>query len=267
MLPDYHVHTEFSGDSKTPIRAQAEAAIARGMTEMCITDHHDCGSEPVTGQKFILDIPSYLPAIRGIAGEYEGRLHIYTGIELGLMLRKKKELPELEKELPVDYIIGSNHFIDGFDVYDRKFYEGRTDLETYRRYFESSLARVKEMDCFDCLGHLDYVIRYGPEKDKNYRPADFMDVIDEILRTLIEKGKGLECNTAGFKHGLHHPHPREEILKRYLELGGEIITVGSDAHVPEFVGGSFEAAEEILKSCGFRYYTVFHERKPVFYKL
>lgn len=267
MLPDYHVHTEFSGDSKTPVREQIEAAIKLQMKEICITDHHDYGAGHMTSVDFTLDIPAYLPAIRTLAEEYEDRIQVFTGIELGLMLREQEYLTALAETLPVDYIIGSNHFVDGYDVYDRHFYEGRPEETAYRRYFEASLARIKAMDCFDSLGHLDYIVRYGPEKNKNYRPADYMDVIDEILRTLIGKGKGLECNTAGFKHGLGHPHPQEEILIRYRELGGELLTIGSDAHVPAQIGGAFLQAEEILKKCGFRYYTVFHKRKPVFYRL
>ena len=267
MLPDFHVHTEFSGDSKAPVRDQIEAAIRLGMTEICITDHHDYGTRSMTPIDFTLDIPSYLPAIRKLSEAYRNQIRVLTGIELGLMLREREYLETLVPGLSVDYIIGSSHFVDGYDVYDRNYFEGRSEAEAYRRYFDATLERVSRLDCFDSLGHLDYIIRYGPEKNRNYRPSDYMDVIDEILKILIRKGKGLDCNTAGFKYGLGHPHPYEEILKRYLELGGEIITIGSDAHRPEEVGGAFPQAEAILKECGFRYYTVFHERKPVFYKL
>ena len=267
MLPDFHVHTEFSGDSKAPASGQIEAAIRLGMKEICITDHHDYGTGSMTPIDFTLDIPSYLSAVRALSEKYQDRIRVCTGIELGLMMREKSYLVRLADGLSADYIIGSSHFVDGYDVYDREYFEGRSEYKSYRRYFEATLKRISEMDCFDSLGHLDYIIRYGPEKNRNYRPADYMDVIDEILRVLIQKGKGLECNTAGFKYGLGHPHPYEEILKRYRELGGEILTVGSDAHRPEEVGGAFERTEELLKECGFRYYTVFHERKPVFYKL
>lgn len=267
MLPDYHVHTEFSGDSKALVRDQIEAAIGLGMKEICITDHHDYGTAAMTPIDFTLDIPAYLPAIRAAAEEYKDRIRVFTGIELGLMMREKEYLMSLSDDLEVDYIIGSSHFVDGYDVYDREYYEGRPEAESYRRYFESTLTRVRAMDCFDSLGHLDYIVRYGPERNKNYRPAAYMDIIDEILRILIDRGQALECNTAGFKYGLGHPHPQEEILTRYRELGGELVTIGSDAHAPEQVGGFFPQTEELLKGCGFRYYTVFHERKPQLYRL
>ena len=95
----------------------------------------------------------------------------------------------------------------------------------------------------------------------------YSDVIDEILKTLIQKGKGIEINTGGFKYGLGHPNPTEEILFRYHELGGEIITVGSDAHTPEHVGYAFDRVPEILTRAGFRYVTVFQNRQPVFIPL
>lgn len=273
MLSDFHVHTSFSGDSQTPARDQIEAAIRLGMKEICITDHHDYGTTQMCKTDFTLDLDSYFPALRELAEEYQGKIRVLSGIELGLMLREQEYLVALEKTLPVDYIIGSNHFIDGYDVYDRNFYidngycEGGSDRNAYLRFFESSLARVRTFDCFDSLGHLDYVIRYGPTKNHNYRPADYMEVIDEILHVLIQKGKALECNTAGFKYGLGHPHPYEEILKRYHEIGGELLTVGSDGHRPHEVGGLFDQAAEILKTCGFRYYTVYHDRKPEFVSL
>ena len=273
MLCDFHVHTSFSADSKSPAREQIDAAIKLGMKEICITDHHDYGTGGMCHLDYTLDIPAYFAALKELREEYRGRICVRYGIELGLMLREREYLEDLVKTIPADFIIGSNHFIDGYDVYDKNFYLDNgyettgSDRGAYLRFFESSLKRIQTLDCFDSLGHLDYVIRYGPVKNANYRPEDYLDVIDEILRVLIQKGKALECNTAGFKYGLGHPHPYEEILKRYHELGGELLTIGSDGHRPHEVGGYFSEAAEILKSCGFRYYTVFHERKPEFLPL
>lgn len=268
MISDFHVHTEFSADSQTPAREQIDAAIRLGMKEICITDHHDYGSKDMCHKFFYLDLPSYFKALEELRAEYEGRIHVRSGIELGLMLREQEYLEKTAAEIPVDFIIGSNHFIDGYDVYDPNFYlDNGSEAAAYRRFFESSLARVQAMDCFDSLGHLDYVIRYGPEKNTHYRPYDYMEIIDEILKVLIRKGKALECNTAGFKYGLGHPHPYEEILTRYRELGGELLTIGSDGHKPAEVGGFFDRTSELLQICGYRYYTVFHDRKPVFLPL
>lgn len=117
---------------------------------------------------------------------------------------------------------------------------------------------------FDVLGHMDYVVRYGKEKEKSYFLQDYAEITDEILRSLIMQGKGIELNTAGFKYGLGFAHPHISILKRYKELGGEVITVGSDAHQPENIAYDFDRAKEVLKDSGFKYYTEFKGRKPIF---
>ena len=100
-------------------------------------------------------------------------------------------------------------------------------------------------------------------KRENYSILDYKDIIDEILMLLIQNGKGIECNTAGFKYGLGVPNPENYVLKRYHELGGEILTIGSDGHKPEHTAYAFDKVPALLESCGIRYYTVFHDRKPI----
>ena len=116
-------------------------------------------------------------------------------------------------------------------------------------------------------GHLDYIARYVPNQSVPFSYRDYSDLIDAILKSIIEDGKGIEMNMSGYRYGLGMPNPCPDILKRYRELGGEIITVGSDAHTPENVGLRFEKAGEHLVQAGFKYYTVWKERKPVFIKI
>ena len=113
-------------------------------------------------------------------------------------------------------------------------------------------------------GHLDYVVRYGPEKDRGYCYETYSDLFDRILELLLEKGKGLELNTGGISDGMRDVHPCREVLRRYRQKGGEIITIGSDAHDPAEIAAHFHRAEEVLQECGFRYYTVFENRQPEF---
>ena len=138
----------------------------------------------------------------------------------------------------------------------------RLDTENYFPFLLK-----KKIKCFDVLGHLDYVVRYGKHQAEAYSYEKFSDEIDMILRELISSGKGLELNMAGIKYGLGFAHPHPSVLRRYKELGGEIITVGSDAHKAEHIGYEFEIAGELLKSCGFRYYTEFENRKAVFRRI
>ena len=168
---------------------------------------------------------------------------------------------------PFDFVIGSSHVVHGIDPYYPHYYDGRSEDEAYREYFESILENLHTNVDFDVYGHIDYVVRYGPNTNKFYSYKKFSDIIDEILRTLISMGKGIEINTGGFKYGLGHPNPTEEIIARYHDLGGEIITMGADAHAPEHVAYAFDKVPEILKNAGFQYYTVFENRKPIFIPL
>ncbi len=266
MLCDLHIHTDISSDCPTPINAQVDRAVALGMSEICITDHHDYDTDGPACE-FMLDPDGYLSVIDKARKEYAGKIVVNRGIELGLQNHVGDELENIAKKYPFDFIIGSCHFVDGMDPYYPEYFEGKTEKEAYEHYFDVTLQRVKQLSCFDVLGHLDYVVRYGPNQNKEYSYEAYSDYIDPILKVLIEKGKGLECNTGGLKYGLGHPNPSEDVMKRYRELGGEIITVGSDAHVPENVGYDFDILPDMLKSCGFKYYCVFHNRKPDFLPL
>ncbi len=265
MLCDFHLHTDFSGDSQTPAAVQIEKAILLGMPRICITDHHDM--DVVSSCDFSLNLPAYFPAMKQLQTQYREKIQIEIGIELGLQNHISGKLMEVSSQYPFDYIIGSCHFIDSLDPYYPEFFQGKTEKQAYRRFFEVTLSRVQNLNCFDSLGHLDYVVRYGPSKNRDYHYSDYQDLIDCILKVLIQKGKALECNTGGFHYGLDHPNPCEEILCRYRELGGELLTIGSDAHSPEYIGFDFERARELLKCCGFSYYTVYHQRKPEFLTL
>jgi len=263
MIADLHIHTRFSGDSDTPVRAQIDRAVDLGMSEICITDHHDYDAPPGDCD-FTLDIDAYLPYMKQIQAEYQGRIRVNIGIELGLQCHLKEYLDQYAASHSFDFIIGSSHFIDGMDPYYPTCFADKTEREVYERFFEVTLKRIREIECYDSLGHLDYVVRYSPYRNRQYSYSAYQDYLDPILKTLISKGKGLECNTGGYKYGLGHPNPNKEILTRYRELGGEILTVGSDGHRPEYVGFEFERAQILLKECGFDYYTVFRNRVPEF---
>ena len=111
------------------------------------------------------------------------------------------------------------------------------------------------------------MIRYGYSKDANYSYKKYQDLFEEMIEVILQKGKGFELNTAGIRKGLKQMHPSKEFLTRYRERGGEIITVGSDAHVATDIGAGFDLAAEYLKECGFKYYCSFEKRKPTFHKL
>lgn len=266
MLWDTHMHTHFSGDSEADSREMIRSARNKGLDGICFTDHLDI-DYPVDPTEFLIDFPAYFKELQQVQNEFSGEFPVCIGLELGLQPHLAQKLPIIVAEHDFDFIIGSSHAVHGFDPYYPEYYIGKTEDEAYREYFESILENLAVFDCFDVYGHIDYVVRYGPNTNTYYTYEKFADVIDEILKTLIQQGKGIEINTGGFKYGLGHPNPTESILKRYHELGGEIITIGADAHKPEHVAFDFEKVPAILKDAGFSYYTVFKNRKPEFYKL
>lgn len=201
-----------------------------------------------------------------LAEQYSSQIRVHIGVELGLQPHLKERYHAFVEASDFDQVIGSSHVVHGFDPYYPEFYEGKTQDGAYLEYFTSILENLAVFDDFDVYGHIDYVVRYGPNKNSGYSYRKFQDVIDEILKTLIAKGKGIELNMAGFKYGLHHPHPTEEILKRYKELGGEILTLGSDAHAPDQIAYDYHRLSSLLANAGFTHYTVFRKRKPVFFQ-
>lgn len=263
MLWDTHMHSAFSGDSDTEPELMVQSAIDKHLDGICFTDHFDY-DYPNDPDEFLLDFPTYQYKISELKKKYASELPIYFGMELGLQPHLSDMHKELVQKYPFDFIIGSSHVVHGMDPYYPGFFGTRSEEEGYLEYFESVLENIDAFSDFDVYGHIDYVVRYGPNKNQYYSYQQYADIIDAILKKLISLGKGIELNTGGFKYGLGHPNPCEDILKRYHELGGEILTLGADAHKPEHIAYDFEKIPDILKSCGFSYYTVFEKRKPKF---
>lgn len=269
ILTDYHLHSSFSGDSDTPMEKMVERGIAMGMEAMCFTEHMDMDYPYSKGEKgiFELDTDAYVHGFRHCKEKYGGQIRLHFGIELGIQPHLAGKLEAYVKKYPFEFVIASSHVCNGKDPYYADFYKGRTQEAAYREYFQSILDNLKVFHDYDIYGHLDYVVRYGPEKDRGYSYGKYGDILDKILCHLVESGNGIEVNTGAIPHGLKELNPSTDILKRYRNLGGEIITVGSDAHAPERIGEGFERVADILKSCGYKYYTVFADRKPEFIKL
>lgn len=242
---DSHVHTEFSNDCSVKIEQQIEKAIELGLKFISITDH--CEMDYLSSEKendYILDTNTYVQKINMLKEKYRKQINVLCGVEIGLRPYLKERISNYVNSYNFDFIIGSSHAVNGIDIgfnFD-EFFKGKNEKQAYREYFEYTLENVKTFD--------------------NYK-----DLFAEILKIIIKNGKGTEVNTAGLRKNLGYPHPHKDILKMYKDLGGEIITIGSDAHLPEHIGYKFEDIPEILKSIGFNYYTVFENQNPKFYKL
>jgi len=267
---DFHTHTSFSGDSDAPMAQMAAAAVKNGLDSLCITEHMDIDYPTDQGTPagfFEFDTSAYRQRYLEVREEFKDRLNLLWGVEMGLQTHIAKEIKDYVNQHPFDFVIGSSHLCHGIDLYYPAFYEGRPEEESYREYFGSILENIQAISDFDVYGHLDYAVRYGPNQNKYYTYEKYSDILDPILKKLIEMGKGIEVNTKGLLVGLKEPNPSFAILKRYREFGGEIITCGSDAHAPEYTGYLFDTLADILTDCGYKYYTVFKERKPEFRKI
>lgn len=262
IIADVHTHSSFSTDSSEPLRELALAALKKGLKTLCITEHHDF-DYPEAGE-FLLDVHAYFEEFSRVRKEFSGRLELLFGVELGLLDYAAPRLFGFAKCAEFDFIIGSAHQIDNLDPYYPEYFDKMGDKNGISHFFDAMLSSIKAFDDFDILGHLDYIVRYS--RAKSYNPLDYREVIDEILKAVVSKGKGIEINTAGVSK-LGYPHPHPFVLERYKELGGEIVTIGSDAHDRTRIAADFDKAQQALLDAGFQHYAVFRKRKPTFYSI
>lgn len=265
-MKDCHVHTKISHDGISSIDEYLKIAKEKGIDEITFTEHYDIYDGLKTNLK-TLDVNYYQNEY--LAHKDDFKVKTNFGIEIGLQPDTTEQIKNIVKQYPFDFIIGSSHITCKKDMaMDRSFFEGYTRKEAYLRYFKEVLENIKLYDNeFDIYGHIDYVVRYGNYAEKKIDYEEFKEILDEILINLIRKDKGIEINTSGIRYGLGSPHPNIDIVKRYKELGGKIITVGSDAHKTDDLGKDFDIAYNMLREAGFKEIAIFHNRKPEFIKI
>ncbi len=257
---DYHIHTDLSLDSKTHMADIAAAAHKKGLKEICITEHVDFDF-PNLGD-FLVDFNLYTQQLEEIKAAYPD-MNIRKGIEAGIDMKSHKRIGEYLFDKKLDYIIGSVHVVFNSDPYFPEFWQNVSKQEAFDEYARVCLERVKAADFFDVFGHLGYISKYCPHEDNLFAYDDYADMIDEMLLVLISRGKGLEVNTSGLiKTG--NLIPELAIIQQFKRLGGEIVTVGSDAHVAENVGYAAQYALDALKTLGFKYVCAYDQRVPRF---
>lgn len=277
MLADYHVHTAFSDDSAYPLEDVCRDAVARGLTEICITDHVDYGvksdageppirlenGEPVTN----VDYPRYFAALEAARGQWAPELHVAHGLELGVQmctLDAYRRLLDTWRD-HMDFAILSIHQVDNREFWNGDFQRGRTQAEINDAYYQELLHVVGAFKDYAVLGHLDLIRRYDPFGAYPFERV--RDLVAEILRAVIESGHGIEVNTSGIRYGLGCFQPADEVLALYRDLGGRIVTVGSDSHKPEHLGAHLTRAQDLLRSLGFTHVCTYRAWEPVFHRL
>jgi histidinol-phosphatase (PHP family) len=261
---DFHVHTYYSDDSSIDMESYIAPAIAKGLKGICFTDHVDL-EYPNDEVHFQFDYKKYLNEIEKLKDKYAGKLEILVGIEFGMQPHIIESDQSFFLDKHFDYVLGSIHTAARKELYNADFSQSGSEGKMILDYFHDMIYCVENFKCYNNLGHLDAISRYVPRG--SFAAAKHMDYIEEVLRIIIKEGKGIELNTSGKRYGLPDFHPEPSILRLYKNLGGEIITLGSDSHNPSTLANEFTEAAALLQSCGFSYYSIFRKGKAEFIKL
>lgn len=259
---DFHMHSKLSFDSSEEPELMIKAAVERGLKEICFTDHYDFNSEK-DGHHDLFSVEDYMVHYSGLKSD---DIKIRMGVEFGLTTWNAHELRAFLDETDLDFVIGSVHYVGGYDPYYEEFWKHTDFKNAILNYMAETYNCVKTHTDYDVLGHLTYVCK------SSYNPTgggvaynEISDITDEILKIVISNGKGIEVNTSGVDR-IGEFLPTVDFVKRFCELGGEIITIGSDAHDKSRVGRYAKEACEMIKTvCP--YVCTFEKRKPIFHKL
>ena len=251
---DSHVHTLISTDSKMEISTVVNKSKKENIG-IVLTEHIDLDF-PVKGE-FMFDIPGYFSSYSKYRSD-----SLLLGVELGMKTNVTRENKTLVISYPFDYVIASIHLVENKDLYYGDYYNNKSKQMAYDIYLKDILKNIKAHDFVDSLGHIDYICRYAKYDDKELYYKEHSQLIDEIFNCIIKDGIVLEINTRRFEN-LQTVKNMLDIYKRYYELGGRIVTIGSDAHKVESIGSNFKDAKEIADICNLKP-VYFKERKPYY---
>ena len=275
MFCDYHVHTEYSDDSIYPMEDCVKDAIAMGMTEICFCDHVDygvkldpMGLDEETKAKAVLnvDYPRYFAQLQELSERYRGQITIKKGLEFGMQTHTIPAFERLQAQWPLDFVILSIHQVNDRQFHIREFQQGKSEAEYYTAYYQELFDVITRYRGYSVLGHLDLMKRYD-DKDGYDGFVHHRDLIEKILKQVIADGKGIELNTSSYRYGLDSLLPDERILRLYRELGGTVLTIGSDSHNSAQLGTHIEALKPKLKEIGFTHFCTFTALEPSFHLL
>jgi len=279
MFTDYHLHTWFSDDSDYPMEQLVRDAITAGLAEICITDHVDYGikgdwpdasetyhgdekkGRPVMNVKY----PAYHAEIQRLQERYAGHITIREGMEFGMQVHTISQYKKLFAAYPFDFIIMSCHQVEDKEFWTQDFQRGKTQDEYNRRYYEEILQVIQRYKDYSVLGHLDMISRYDEAGVYSYEKV--RDIIAEILRQAIRDGKGIEINTSSHRYGLLDLTPSRNILRLYKDLGGTIITIGSDTHTPQHLAAYVMETMAELREMGFASICTYRSMEPQYHQL
>lgn len=258
MRADYHIHTNFSEDSECPMEDMVKQAISQGLDEICFTEHVDYG---LPRPEAVCDSNKYYQKFLEMQQQYGQDITLKFGAEFGMQI---ETIPHYITEFAAhsfDFIILSCHQVDGKEFWLQDFQRGKTQDEINRQYYEAIYNVMTHYHDYSVLGHLDVIKRYDPYG--YYDDDNVMDVIEKILKQAITDGKGIEINTSSFKYNLPDLTPSQKIIQKYYDLGGKLITIGSDAHETARLEDHFQEVTATLRKIGFGYFYTFDQMTPI----
>ena len=261
MFADYHVHSFYSDDSTAPMEDMVKRAVSMGLDEICFTEHVDHGVKAVTN----CDYAAYFDGLAAMRARYGGQIAIRAGIEFGVQVHTVPLYEEDFRNWPFDFVIMSCHQVDDKEFWRGDFQRGKTQDEYHSAYYSEIDGCCQRFQNYSVLGHLDVIRRYDPAGE--YPDEKTVPLAEPILRRVIADGKGIEINTSSFRYGLRDLTPSRRLLERYRDLGGELLTIGSDAHSPEHLADHIPEVRDLLETMGFRWFCTFAGMKPVWHTL
>lgn len=276
IYADYHVHSDYSDDSWYLMEDVVKDAIQLGLEEICFTDHVDYGVKPdwKSDEKFQVGMNKevrnvhydfYFSELNKLSKKYEEKIKVKKGLEFGMQVHTIPQFEKLFQSHDFDFILLSVHQIENKEFWTGEFQKGHTQLESYDRYYDEMYHLITAYKDYSVLAHMDLVRRY---LDKEVDRFEYnKDKIEKILKKVIEDNKGIEVNTSSVRYEINGLTPSIEILKLYHELGGTIITIGSDSHKPKHLGFHIEESKKLLKGIGYTHFCTFDKMKPIFHEL
>ena len=276
MIADYHLHCMFSDDSWYPPEQVCEDAWKNNLDEICFTDHVDYGIRPdwddalsakiMQGQRVLnVDYDAYFPCIADLRKKWAGRLAVKCGLEFGVQAHTIPQFNALWDKWgnQLDFVLLSIHQVGDTEFWTGEFQEGRSQEEYNRAYYQELYDVATSFEHWSVLAHVDLIKRYDPAGILNF-PTN-RDLVAATLEHTIAQGKGIELNTSSVRYGLADSQPAKEILQLYRDLGGTVITLGSDSHAPEHLGAYLRHFQHYLASLGFEGFCTYSKMEPCFH--
>ncbi|MDR1131938.1 MAG: histidinol-phosphatase HisJ family protein [Oscillospiraceae bacterium] len=272
VLTDYHIHSICSNDGHHSMLEMARASHEKGVTTLCFTDHCDL-DDYLTGKpdpNCFSNRDRMLDMYAGTLPEKPEGLSLFLGLELGEGNHDPARAREIAATPELDFVLGSLHSLKGLaDFYEHAYRSEAECLKLVGAYLDE-LIELSRLEFFDVMAHIGYTVRYMRKAGFNadVSAEKYPEKMRELLTNLITRGKGIELNCSGFADPLiGAPIPMADVLRLYRQLGGEIITVGSDAHRTHQAGRGLADGLALLRQLGYGYITVFEKRKPRFIKI